>query len=1256
MPNTERIETLISPEALKQFEQLKASTDANTASFEKLIAKAVELNKAVGNASTFKEVNKATTEMAANEKALAKQIEDLAKANAKLQSLYEQQALKIKELQDKKKKSSDDEKKATDEVAKAREKLNKSYTEEAKVLAGIKEKQQSRNQALKEEAQLNTAAQGSLKQKQILLKQLQRDYDNLSQSERESAKGTELLQGIKDLDKELKGLEGTTGRFQRNVGNYGGALKTLEGYLADVRAQISATKQAAGGLSISAPGPSVRAANNTPIRAADNKQQLVSYTQAVAQSTDRVQDLAKQEQLLSRIVESQIAGFASATAEIKNNEKALQALGVAGLQNTEFYQALLKDTANLKDNVGDLKDEIKALASDTRQFDLVAGAVTGLVNVLQVGASAAELFAGENEDVQKSIQRLVALQNISQGIQQLANDLTTKGTALNKLYNFIIGEGATAKSVNTTATTANTVATITNAEAQETAAVATSGLTVATKVLRGALLASGIGLLVAGVVYLITKIQEWREADIDLIKRQAELNQVTLETIRINKELADLTRTDFGTDIQALKNKIATNQAYGRSQGEVLSAEQALLKVQQEAAVSKFFDTGGAGEAERLKVELELAAKAYEEFIKTQAGIDPSDRNEKVAAAQKDLLSSNLELAKENYATQRKIVDDYYNYNNDVISKQLQIDRLNADERRKFNLETATISANAVIDANQRALENEAATLKQRLALMQSTAEQQKRIARAQNQNVQNDPGASANDRLLAAKNASYQINKIEKDSLESQRKLREEYRKRDESAELQILKTKLEDSAKANTLIAENENKSFDARTDALYTAFENRRSIIIAEYQNEIKTAGLTATERLAIEQKFLSDINSLTVDYGLQQQAIYQQNTDKVNDIIEKGQKARQDKIAGDAAGTSTELIKQLTSGQITLDEYNRRREQVEHSASIQSLKEEVNNATAKVLATKEGTAARFEAERELREKTLALNEEYYKKEIDAITKLNDLKKELASEYFETFNGFATAQFDQDISRIQQQMDAVDKQKEHDIATANATITNKQERETAIARIEVRAQAERERLERRQRQIELDKARFEKASNIAQIISSTALAVIEALKTYKGTPQAFAVAAAIGTIGALQLARAIAAPLPKFAEGTTDAPGGLAWVGDAYRKELVITPQGQVMQTPAVPTVMNVPKRSIVLPDARKALESGLAVNQYGRLVSATGTDTSRVEQKLDTIAKAIKNKPVLNMNATDSGLTAMWNYGANTVAYIEDQTRF
>src|ERR1044072_5662146 len=164
MPNTERIESLISPEALKQFEQLKASTDANTASFEKLIAKAVELNKAVGNASTFKEVNKATAEMTANEKALAKQVDELAKANEKLTKLFDQQAKKLQELSDKKKKDSDDSKKNIDAVAKAEEKLINSYSAEARKLAEIREQQALVNKANKQSAQETLGLSGAYKQ------------------------------------------------------------------------------------------------------------------------------------------------------------------------------------------------------------------------------------------------------------------------------------------------------------------------------------------------------------------------------------------------------------------------------------------------------------------------------------------------------------------------------------------------------------------------------------------------------------------------------------------------------------------------------------------------------------------------------------------------------------------------------------------------------------------------------------------------------------------------------------------------------------------------------------------------------------------------------------------------------------------------------------------------------------------------------------------------------------------------------------
>lgn len=62
--------------------------------------------------------------------------------------------------------------------------------------------------------------EGSLKQLRAELSNLTKRYDEMGRKERESAKGKELQQHIKDITKELKGAEEETDRFYRNVGNY----------------------------------------------------------------------------------------------------------------------------------------------------------------------------------------------------------------------------------------------------------------------------------------------------------------------------------------------------------------------------------------------------------------------------------------------------------------------------------------------------------------------------------------------------------------------------------------------------------------------------------------------------------------------------------------------------------------------------------------------------------------------------------------------------------------------------------------------------------------------------------------------------------------------------------------------------------------------------------------------------------------------------------------------------------------------------
>lgn len=1140
MPNSEKIELLISPEALKQFEQLKSSTDANTASFEKLIAKAVELNKALGSASTFKEINVATAKMTENEKALAKQ---------------------------------------KSELQKQQEKLNDLFTIEAQKLAQLKAAQADQNKALKEQAQEALGLTDAYKKLELEYNKAAKEAKNLAvQFGANSKEAKEASARALELDARLKAADANTGKFNRNVGNYSGALKVMEKGLQDVKKKID------------------------------------DYTNSGNQNAAMLASLQNEERLLEQLLQAQVSGFASGTQEVRANTKALESLAAAGLQGTEAYQKLFAATASLKDEVGDLKKALANAAPDDVAFNAATDAAKGLVGVYGFAKSAAAVFGDENEALNETMVKLQAAETALQSIEAI-RAVFKKENAVRQAIEIVQGKVIVAqKYLETAAESKNIIV-------KYAAIAAQKALNFATSAAGGPILIL-IGLLATAFVSMAA----YGGAAEDAAKKNERLTK-SLE--RTNKAIEESDKT--------IKSK----------------GDKTLAQLEDQFASE-----------EDIRFQKEQNTIEEIENLKKFNAIDAKNREDAIKNVQR-LTSGKVKQDKEAIAEAIKVRDGYLANLQKVTDKENELEILRLQNSRALKEEMIEASQNEIeaqktqlqtsLQLQQNIAGNELKTQKERINALKEAERLQEQIINKEANSKRLDPTLTPSEIKVIEAGRAAALIQARRESNKAIEDINRSYAERERKARFDIIRTEIEDQIKAADLIVANEKSTFDQRTDALYEGLQKRRAIIIAQHDFDIQNDTLTAEERIAIEKKYISDINALTVEYGLQQAAIYQQNTDKVNEIIAKGQQARQDKIAGDAASTITGLIKSLVGGQTSLEDFNRQREKAERDARIQSLKEEVNNATAKVLVTKEGTAARFEAERELHEKTLALNEEYHAKELDAIVKLNDLKKQLAVESVQTFNALINGQFDNEAARIQQAMDDLEKRKEKEIEEAKATIANKAEREAAIIRIEKNAQVEREQLERRQKQIALDRARFEKASNIAQIISTTAIAVIKAFKDYPG-PAAFPIAAAIGAIGALQLARAIAAPLPQFADGTTDAPGGLSWVGDGGKKELVITPQGKVMQTPAVPTVMNVPKHSIVLPDARAALESGLAVNRHGRLVQQENADIKDVGRKIDTLTKVMRNKPVLNMSADQSGLTAMWNYGANRVKYIEEQTGF
>lgn len=190
-------------------------------------------------------------------------------------------------------------------------------------------------------------------------------------------------------------------------------------------------------------------------------------------------------------------------------------------------------------------------------------------------------------------------------------------------------------------------------------------------------------------------------------------------------------------------------------------------------------------------------------------------------------------------------------------------------------------------------------------------------------------------------------------------------------------------------------------------------------------------------------------------------------------------------------------------------------------------------------------------------------------------------------ELFNGITsivTSAFDARIEQIEEEKEkneeVGEEEKERIEDLVESGVITKEEGE-ARKRAADKATADKNKeLEKQKAELEQRQAKWQKANSIVQTTIATSQAIMMALA--QAGPIAGAVlAAVIGAMGAAQVAMIAAQPIPKYAKGTDNHPGGLAIVGDGGRQEVIETDNGAYI-TPAVPTLVDIPKRARVIPN--------------------------------------------------------------------------
>lgn len=482
--------------------------------------------------------------------------------------------------------------------------------------------------------------------------------------------------------------------------------------------------------------------------------------------------------------------------------------------------------------------------------------------------------------------------------------------------------------------------------------------------------------------------------------------------------------------------------------------------------------------------------------------------------------------------------------------------------------------------------------------------------------------------------------------------------------------KKQIEAAAKANELLlqqqanfylhqSEDEKSSFDTRLGFLNAYYAQQKDVINAATEFQIQNEKLTGDRLVLAKLQGQQKILELTVAFkakqtaietgqknfvdpyikGLEDQLAKKKLLDKAienatasrvaieESIIKGGEDSALTQIAIDSEKRQTALTEAYNKGLITDEEFAKKTVDIQKEAARAALEVQLKAAEEKLKLATPGTKEwddLFLAIQKVKH-AIADTAKPDTSGLDALaTKLGEINK-IGQDLGSITSNIAGIQFDRENAALDTQLNLLEQKKKKEIEVANQTITNEQDKAAAITVINAKADAEAAIIAQKKRKIAVDQAKVDKAANIVNIITGTAVAVVNALKI----PPPFGIieAAVVGALGLAQLARAIAAPLPQFKHGVKDSPGTYAIVGDGNKHEVIEYPNKNIGITPAKDTITYLPQHSTVYPSIMDFLErrEKQTLLKSLQLVPITEKKESNDEliKRVAAVERAIKN---------------------------------
>jgi hypothetical protein len=190
--------------------------------------------------------------------------------------------------------------------------------------------------------------------------------------------------------------------------------------------------------------------------------------------------------------------------------------------------------------------------------------------------------------------------------------------------------------------------------------------------------------------------------------------------------------------------------------------------------------------------------------------------------------------------------------------------------------------------------------------------------------------------------------------------------------------------------------------------------------------------------------------------------------------------------------------------------------------------------------------------------------------------------------------------------------------------------------VDKINIKKAEDERKLADKRKKLEYEQAKAKKQQALIDAGINIALGITAALSTLP--PASFIMAGITAALGAIELTAIAAAPLPKYADGTDYHPGGHAMLGDGGKEELAIGPDGSVYLSGNKPEIVDLPKGSSVMADAkdfinREVMKSILEIDKK--------QDEQLADKITDAVQKGFKGVKITNNNNVDSNIDfQMW----------------